>query len=248
MSRIAHRRPGAGAARRSGFRGAGGGGPAPAAWTPASLAATQHWYEGDDVTLATTKITTFNDKDGADDLTQATDANRPVYSASIATLGNEPGGVFTRASSHWVGGAFAAVSQPFTIVLAWSYSAVGVQQAVAGSNVGAQWYIRSSAANSLVFYGGTTPASTSLTVAANTLYRGFFVFNGTSSKVRVNGASVYAGATNLGASTCSTLALGRWATIEYLDGSIAHAAVLSGDLIADAASLALYETYLAKYA
>jgi hypothetical protein len=221
---------------------------APAAWTPASLASLAHWYEGDDVTLATTKITTFGDKEGADDLTQATDANRPAYSASIATLGAEPGGVFTRASSHWVGGTFTSIPQPFTIVLAWSYSAVGVQQAVAGSNVGAQWYIRSSAANSLVFYGGTTPASTSLTVTTGVAYRGIFVFNGTSSRVRVNGASVYAGATNLGASACSTLALGRWATIEHLDGSIAHAAVLSGDLIASASDLAEYETYLARFA
>jgi hypothetical protein len=224
-----------------------GGGSAP--WTPADLSTLAHWYRGTDVILASTKITTFTDLEGSDSLVQATDASRPVYSASIATLGGKPGGVFTAASTHFIRDGFTAIPQPFTIVVAWSQSVIGATKNILGGTLGARIFIRSTAANAVEFFAGGTLATTQ-TVAADTSYRGVFVFNGTSSKVRVNGVSRYSGAGNVGANSISDLTLGLEASgTDYLDGSIAEAMVLSGDLIADAASLAALETYLtARYA
>jgi hypothetical protein len=232
---------------RMGRRGGGGRPPSAPAWSPLDLTAMQHFYRGDDVVTASGAIATHVDMEASSDLEQATAGLRPAYSATIASLNNQPGGVYTRASLQWmrVGSTFAAVAQPFTVVLAWSHASIGVVQAIAGGSLGARWFIRASAANNLEFHAGVGTLATSTTVATATSYTGIFVFNGTSSKARVNGASVYAGATNVGAASASDVTVGRELVADHLDGSVAEVALLSGDLIADATNLALYESYLA---
>lgn len=74
------RRPGAAQARRSGFRGIGGGS-APAEWTPASLSSLTLWLKGgtDLVQVAGPKVSAWGDQSSAgNDFTQAVDGNRPT--------------------------------------------------------------------------------------------------------------------------------------------------------------------------
>lgn len=247
------RRPGVGAARRAGFRGIGGGVAPAAPWTPSSLSSLAHWYRGTDVVLASTKITTMTDlvSSGGANATQGTDAARPVYSATIASLGSKPGAVFTRASTQFIrAGLFTAISQPFTIAFAFSLTSVGITQNICGGTLGNRYFIRSSASDALEFYAGGTTLTTTQTVGASTSYRAIFVFNGASSKARVNGVSRYSAAGNVGANTCGDLTLGLEASgTDFLDGSIAEAIVCSEDVIADAGKLASLEAYLdARYA
>jgi len=218
-------------------------------WSMLNLSTLRHWYRGDAVITAGGAITTQIDKKGSANLVQATAEQRPTYSASITSLGGRPGGIYVAGSAQYLRTAAVLavpIPQPFTVVLAWSHSALtaATYYTICGGSLGDRWFIRAIGPQ-LQVYGGTMTAAASLTLATDTAYTGVFVFNGGSSKIRVNGASVYAGQTNIGASDCDDVTLGREQVANYFSGAIGEVAILTGDLTANAGDLAQVEAYLA---
>lgn len=216
-------------------------------WSMLDLSTLRHWYRGDAVITAGGAITTQIDKKGSDNLVQATAEQRPAYSASVTSLGGRPGGIYVAESAQYLRTALAVpIPQPFTVALAWSHSvlAAATYYVICGGSLGDRWFIRA-IGTQLQIYGGTMTATASLTLATNTAYTGIFVFNGASSKIRVNGASVYAGQTNIGASDCDDVTLGRELVENYFSGAIGELAIFAGDLTANAGDLAQVEAYLA---
>jgi hypothetical protein len=243
----AHARRLGGAGIRRGIRG-GGGMP----WTPLRLSTLAHWYRGEpsEIVEVSNAISTHWDLEAAADLTQAVVGNRPAQSDAIAVLKNRPGGVYTAASSHYINSALFAptLAQPFTVVLAWTHTTLAAAQyAMAGGGLAggsSRWFVRANS-TALEVHAGVGTAIASITLATATAYTGIFVVNGTSTKMRVNGASVYAGATNVGANACGDLILGRETVASYHDGAIAEGMLCTGDLTTNAGALAQAEAYLA---
>lgn len=120
MPRLAHRRPGTGAARRANFRGVGAGGGAAPAWTPASLTSLRGWYRADlGVTLVGSDVTAWADQSGnGNHLADNGAATRPLFNASSFNGSGQPflsfasGDYLRRATFDWG----AAVSA-FTVIV-----------------------------------------------------------------------------------------------------------------------------------
>lgn len=109
------RRPGIGVARRSGWRGIGGGAPASAApFTPEDVAGLEAWYRGDDTVDSGGVVATWSDKSGnVRPLTQATAGNRP---APVTRAGQRA----LSFTTDFLQGAFGSlVAQPLTIYAVW---------------------------------------------------------------------------------------------------------------------------------
>lgn len=218
-------------------------------WAPPEDANTAHWWCGDDVVVVSDEIERFAAKHGPEDLIQAAAVNRPDYSASIAMLGGPPGGEFVASAGHYLSTAVLAtpIAQPFSVVVAFGHNSLPANfQAICGAAPGSssRWILRSNSGNNLEIFAGGSVASIQ-SQAIDTAYTGVFVFNGASSKARVNGVSVYSGSTNIGNNGVVDVAFGRELNATYLDGPGAELAIRTGDLIADAAALSEWESYLA---
>jgi hypothetical protein len=148
------RRAGAGSARRSGFRGLGGGA-ASAVYTPSSVSGCvlDCIADASQITLVSGKVSQWNDRSSqANHLVQATDANRPTVGANAFATGKD-GVVFAIASvtslaktlfaglggtspeltvayaMEWVGNPNAVYNVIFSFGAGWeSLSLVGVGQ------------------------------------------------------------------------------------------------------------------------
>ncbi len=64
-------------------------------FSPLDLSGLVFWLRGDDVTHSSNAVSSWNDKSGnGNHFTQGTAGNKPTYSASIASLNNQPGLTF----------------------------------------------------------------------------------------------------------------------------------------------------------
>jgi lysophospholipase L1-like esterase len=106
LGRACARRPGAGAARRGGFRGVGGGAPA---WTPASLPGAYAIYDTRyGVTTATGVSNITSRVPGGPDRSQATAGLQPILHPRYADLGNKPAMLFDGATLYRLEGGAAS--------------------------------------------------------------------------------------------------------------------------------------------
>lgn len=223
-------------------------------WSPAAGTGA-HWWRGDDVAWVAgspDKLTTFNAKLGAITLTQATAGLKPEYLATLAALG-QPGGKFVKANSHEMAATGLSVAAPWTIVLGFAHTSLADNEIIIGGTAGSDWYFRYRTTSGGLWGfvgGGAGEALTSgVTPATATPYYAVIVLNGTSSKIRINGVSRYAGATDLGANALTAVRMSRSTSFDLpFDGEAGEVVVIPGDLTADAAELARYEGYLsARY-
>ncbi len=174
-----------------------------AAFAPTDVAGLAAWYKADSIGQAdnTTIASWSSSGGGAAALTQATEANKPLYQTN--ELNGLPG-VQVVDATDVLTNALDAGAQPFTVfAVARAATWVGSMD-ICGQAAG-NWRIGFNAdANDARIFAGTVLATTTNLLVANTPYVFTGLFNGVSSALRVNGtlatASGAAGAAAFGAS------------------------------------------------
>ena len=238
----------AGAAAQQGRRRASA-----ASFTPADITGIAHWWRGTDVVDDGTDIVSWTNLiSGRPAQTQSTPSKRTAYSVSTPTLG-QPGGIALAADKAEYRATYAtSISQPFSVVVAFSFDSLpGTYSSLIGGAGGAagggSWFFRREGAALQLFAGGAPVNTTGHTNAIDTAYTAIAVLNGASSKIRINGVSRYAGATNIGAAATGDAYLMSEAFINGFDGEFCEAMIISGD-VTTGGQLADLESYLsARY-
>lgn len=234
-----------GAARHgSSFRGGIGGGAA-AIWTPAQLTNIEHWYRADLGTIISGAYSATPDRVGTSDATQATSTARP----SEATANGRD--AYGCVDAHYLATAqFTDIPQPFTVIGAVMLDDAADISTFSGGGVNgtSRWFLRFNGGTSVELFAGTLAAVTySYTTA--TKYTLVAVFNGASSKLRINGTSVTTTA-SVGTALCHDMAIGRendTVSSRWMHGRINESGIVSGDLTANATELARLEDYYGSH-
>lgn len=225
-----------------GHRGGGGD-----SWTPLSLPGLLHYWRVESPTYTTIEgdndIISIVDRKGTDNLVQATEANKPDYVTS-ATLKSRPASRHPGGSTTFLTATLgASIAQPFSAWVVCSRSVADAFNAPIGSTAN-RFFLRFESTTSVGIYAGGAAATQAFASAINTRYAMLGVFAGVASKIRINGASVYAGATNIGAFAMTELNLGvETPGLGDFHGDITEVIVCSGDLTANAYHLAKLEAW-----
>jgi hypothetical protein len=221
---------------------------------PTSLESIVHyWSLSRDVTSELDDdVAQVDDQVGADHLAQTDEASKPDLVAAVASLGGKP------ASLHGVGGRTylrkavlaAPLAQPFTV---WAVVSVPTApdwngyKSILGS-VSNRWFVRANGGSQIeINAGGGALGIGPISMTNATRYGIIAVFNGSQSKIRVNGVTIYAGAGAVGSNPLTDFILGdEMPGGLHFTGHIAEAGACSGDLIADISELGILEEWIAQ--
>jgi hypothetical protein len=218
-----------------------------------TLEGVRHWWvigEDDTVTEGDNDIIEVVDRISGDDLIQTTELNKPDYVSALATLGNKPAGLFGSGGRTFLRNAALSVPipQPFTVWVVVSVPLLsdwsGIKS-ICGS-VSNRWFIRSNGGAQLEVHAGSGLAVAGISLAGATRYGIVVTFNGAQSKIRVNGVTVYSGATNVGSNPLTDFILGDETPAGlHFTGHAVEAGACSGDLISDIDQLGVLEEWIA---
>jgi hypothetical protein len=167
---------------------------------------------------------------GSGTVTQGTAANRPAY---IATGGPSSQPCWRFDGTDRLKSANMTISQPFTLAVICkrtgsTSSAHRSPMGADGTFVGLTSRIAASSPNPMALYAGTDVAP-SANIAIDTWAIVVGVFNGSSSKIFVNGASAVTGNPGTSGTTSSGYSIGSWFTEPWV-GDICAAAVFNAAL------------------
>ena len=178
-------------------------------WLPNSLSGLQLWLDGSDKTTLfqdsakTTPVTADGDVVGAwadksgngNDVLQATTANKPLYKTGIK---NGLSALLLDGTNDWLQGAFTQLSQPYNVI-----AVAQLDATVVNNNTSTHIIDGNDAVNRAILFQRSTPTPDSWAFNAGTSIDNgnsdsnwnlwYVLFNGASSDLRINGASVAAG-------------------------------------------------------
>ncbi len=230
---------------RRGIRGVDDG-----AWTPGASAALNVWYRLGDpgaLTLVGSDIDRAFDMGGSSDALAGSAPARPVLTSPLPIL-EQPGASFVRANSDFLdtsGVGAISIPQPFTVVMSVAFTTAPATLQEPCGDV-ATWWMDTFGGNLRIFGGAAAVDAGAL--AINTAYVIVAAFNGTTSRVRINGVSTYSAATNIGTSTATRILLGRGSSGAHLGGEMGEFQIYNGNLVTNGTGdLAKAEAYMAKY-
>lgn len=199
----------------------------------------QAWYDASDTDTITDAgsgaVSQWDDKSGnAEHLTQGTGSNRPTTGTRTQNSLN----VLDFTNDRLVNSSIAAVTQPYTVYLAYAHDSTGTQYVIDGTTSGGR--------------AGLLISTTWQTFAGNLLNTGDspntnfniwkLVFNGVSSEVYLNGTLIGSG--NAGTQVPAGLVIGSdWSASFFFDGIFGEYVRLGGNITgADDTSMTDYLT------
>lgn len=176
------------------------------------------------ITSAAGAVSQWNSLSGSGhNLTQPTSARRPV--TGVDTINGLNVVKFTAASSHWMSVATPDLAQPNTIYVVVKLAATSSQRQFFFSGGSTRHDLESLDSTHWGMYAGGTEVSSSSGSPDSSAHVVCGVFNGASSQMFVDGASVLTG--SVGSNHCTGYTLGTFAAggSFFLGGDIAHVVV-----------------------
>lgn len=220
--------------------------------TPASFTGLTNWYKADSFSLSDgtaiggTGNEWLDQSGNANDLTQPTSGNRPVYKTSI--VNSKPVIRFTAGSGHFLILPTVSLPSDFTVVAI--ASVTGDSQLLGNDSQNMQVRIKRSGANTLsLYFGNVDTVSSTLTNAANTFrYLQWSRFNDSSGAIHFReNASFVSQTTNDPGSPATLNRVGVTSFGGNLDGDIAELCIYTSGMVGTDSD-SLYNNYFkSKY-
>ena len=204
----ASRRPGVGVGRRSGFRGYGGGGAAPAESfdPPTTNLVMGLWDEG--IVLTSGKVSQWTDQSGTgNSVTQGTASKRPVVSSADADFGGRDVVQFAGGASneHMVGTFVATYAQPFTAYMLFKLTGSGTTYVLWDDDGLSDWNFFFSGGE---FKGGAGATLSTGVTTKNDLHLVCVVYNGGSTSIYIDDFDTAAVTGNGGSNSARDVTVG----------------------------------------
>ena len=227
-------------------------GPGAVAWTPATLASSESWFNGDNVVTQAEGINTATDLSGnGNDATQATASKMPDVLAGGIKSGNDainPDSVddflATTAGSDALTGAFTIFgtmkggsTSGDQMLFMWGEEATGKRRSI--------WITSANGYAAFSGYGGSSNLASTTAVADGSAHYIVITSNASwSVKIRVDGSEVATGSLTLNAYAGNNIGLGAIESgTEYFKNDIGDVGAFSAELSGN--DLTNLETYLA---